>query len=61
MITIEELQITDITFDTQNRAVISNEKINKKIAEALGIFGTNELKLSIKDVKISLGGITIEM
>lgn len=59
MITIEGIEMGDITFDDQNRAVITNDKINKRLNEVVDFLGTQEIKFKIKEVKIDVKGIEV--
>ncbi|MEC5305200.1 hypothetical protein [Bacillus thuringiensis] len=59
MITIEGIEMGDITFDDQNRAVITNDKINKRLNEVVDFLGTQEIKFKIKEIKIDVKGIEV--
>lgn len=61
MITIEGITMGDITFDDQNRTVITNDKINKRLNEAVDFLGTQELKLKIKKLKLDVEGIELDL
>ena len=54
MLTIEGITMGDITFDDQNRAVITNDKINKRLNEVVDFLGTQELKLKIKKINVGV-------
>ncbi|PFA82535.1 hypothetical protein [Bacillus thuringiensis] len=61
MLTIEGITMGDITFDDQNRAVITNDKINKRLNEVVDFLGTQELKLKIKKINVGVEGLELDI
>lgn len=57
MLNIEGIKMDDIIFEDQNRAVITNDKINKNLNEVLDFLGTQEIKIKIKKVKVEVDDI----